>query len=51
MAGRQSGATERALDRIRMGENPHAAARTEGINPSTIYRALKRQRKQQENRR
>lgn len=43
MTARQSAATERALTRVLQGENPHAAARAEGISPSTIYRALKRQ--------
>lgn len=42
MAGRISAATERALQRVRRGENPHFAALAEGIPPSTIYRALKR---------
>jgi len=44
MAGRQSAATERALARIRAGVSPHAAALAEGVEPSTIYRALKRER-------
>lgn len=39
--GRQTApATERALARIRQGANPHAAAKAEGIHPSTVYRAL-----------
>jgi transposase len=33
-------ATQRALDRIRQGANPHAAAKAEGVHPSTVYRAL-----------
>jgi len=45
MTGRkQSTATERALARVEMGEKPYTAALNEGISPSTIYRALARNR-------
>lgn len=47
MTGRQSAATDRALARVQRGENPHAAAKAEGIQPSTIYRALARIKKEQ----
>lgn len=45
MTGRkQSTATERALARVAIGEKPYTAALNEGISPSTIYRALARNR-------
>ena len=42
MSGKISAATERALARVRAGETAYRAAKTEGINLSTIYRALRR---------
>jgi sugar O-acyltransferase (sialic acid O-acetyltransferase NeuD family) len=42
MAGRISGSTERALRRIAAGERPIDAARAEGVDPSTLWRARKR---------
>ena len=42
MTGRQSSATDRALERVRQGETAYAAAKAEGISLSTIYRALAR---------
>ena len=44
MTARQSAATDQALAAVKAGTNPHAAAKAAGISPSTIYRALKRQR-------
>lgn len=45
MAGCNSAGTERAIRRHRIGgERPTEAARAEGINPSTLFRALRRQR-------
>ena len=45
MAGRTSSATERALRRhISGGESVAASARAEGVNPSTLFRAIARQR-------
>jgi transposase-like protein len=38
----------RALTLIQQGVNPHAAAKAEGLHPSTIYRALAQQRKRNE---
>jgi transcriptional regulator of acetoin/glycerol metabolism len=38
----QSKATDEALARIRAGANPYSAAKNSGISPNTIYRALKR---------
>jgi hypothetical protein len=40
VSGRPSAATERALKHVAKGMPPFAAARKEGISPSTIYRAL-----------
>ena len=37
-------ATVRALARVRAGERPTHAARAEGINPSTLFRALAKER-------
>ena len=34
--------TINALDRVAAGETPYAAAKAEGLTPSTIYRALKK---------
>jgi transposase len=48
MAGRPSAATERALKRVAKGESAYSAAKAEGVALSTIYRALKRQKKQKE---
>jgi hypothetical protein len=44
MSGRMSAATERALARVAKGAVPLHAARIEGIDPRTMYRALARQR-------
>jgi hypothetical protein len=44
VSGRPSAATERALKRIAKGEAPFAAAKKEGVAPSTVYRARKRSR-------
>lgn len=44
MAARTSAATERALERVAKGEPIRASAITEGINPSTLFRALARAR-------
>lgn len=43
MAGKPSAATERALARVAAGETPYAAAKSEGIALSTIYRATRKQ--------
>lgn len=40
MSGRPSAATERALKLVAKGMPPYRAAKKEGIDPSTIYRAL-----------
>jgi len=48
MTGRNSSATEKALARIQKGETAYSAAKAEGIALSTIYRALKRERKKVE---
>ena len=45
MSGRQSSATERALCHVGGGMTLYAAAKREGIALSTIYRALKAQRR------
>lgn len=45
MSGRPSAATERALKLVQRGVAPFAAARKEKIAPSTIYRALAKQKK------
>lgn len=42
MAGRISEATQRAMTRVGRGEKPTAAAKVEGIDASTLFRALKR---------
>jgi len=39
-----SDATVRALQRVEAGERPTHAARAEGIDPSTLYRALAKRR-------
>lgn len=39
-----SDATLRALKRVTSGERPTAAAKAEGINPSTLFRALAKKR-------
>jgi len=39
-------ATDRALARVAAGETRYAAAKAEGINLSTIYRAYSRQQKE-----
>lgn len=44
MAGRITAGTERALRRHTSGEAITAAARAEGVDPSTVFRALKRMR-------
>src|SRR5512143_2247963 len=41
---RPSDATVRALQRVAAGERPTHAAAAEGINPSTLFRALAKQR-------
>lgn len=41
-----SDATLRALKRVEAGEKPIAAARSEGIAPSTLFRQLAKQRPQ-----
>ena len=45
MSGRQSSATERALRHVARGMTLYAAAKREHIALSTIYRALKTQRR------
>jgi sugar O-acyltransferase (sialic acid O-acetyltransferase NeuD family) len=42
MAGRMSSQTERALARVRHGESVAAAARIEDVDPSTLWRAIRR---------
>lgn len=42
MAGRMSSQTERALQRVRNGLQVAAAARAEGVDASTLFRAIKR---------
>lgn len=37
---KRSPATQRAIARVRAGERPTYAAQAEGINPSTLFRAL-----------
>lgn len=44
MAGRTSERTERAVKRVRAGYTPTASARAEGIDPSTVFRAIRRLR-------
>lgn len=44
MAGRITAGTERALRRHTSGEAITSAARAEGVDPSTVFRALKRMR-------
>ena len=40
----RSDATVRAIARVRAGERPTHAAQAEGINPSTLFRALAKER-------
>ena len=47
MAGRISAATERAIKRVSAGQTAASSARAEGIDPSTIFRALSRRRSHQ----
>jgi transposase len=47
MSRTTSPATQRALEAVRRGTSAHAAALAEGISPSTIYRALAKQRKKE----
>ena len=42
----RSDATVRAIARVRAGEKPSHAAQAEGINPSTLFRALAKERPQ-----
>jgi transposase len=51
MSGKPSAATERALALILKGWTAYAAAKKEGIALSTIYRALKRERNANQERR
>jgi sugar O-acyltransferase (sialic acid O-acetyltransferase NeuD family) len=44
MAGRISERTERAIRRVKDGQTPTAAARAEDIDPSTLFRAMRRRR-------
>jgi transposase len=46
MSGRPSAATERALKLVQKGVAPYRAAKREKVSPSTIYRALAKQKKQ-----
>jgi transposase len=46
MSGKPSADTERALKLVSKGMTPYAAAKKVGIALSTIYRALKRAKKQ-----
>lgn len=46
MAGRISERTERAIRRVLDGHTPTASARAEDIDPSTLFRALRRRREQ-----
>lgn len=46
MSGRPSAATEHALKLIAKGMPPYRAAKKAGIDPSTIYRALAKKKKQ-----
>lgn len=43
MGNRISGATERALAMVLAGHTPYAAARANGLNMSTVYRAIRRE--------
>lgn len=45
MSGKPSAATQRALKLIAKGMPPYRAAKKCGLDPSTIYRALAKQRK------
>lgn len=45
MSGKPSAALERALVRIQAGQTAYSAAKDEGLALSTIYRALKRLKK------
>ena len=42
------GKTQQALDLVRQGLTPYAAAKEIGIQPPTVYRALARERKRLE---
>ena len=42
MSGRPSAATERALKLVEKGVAPYRAAKKAGVQPSTVYRALKK---------
>ena len=46
MSGRPSAATERALKLVEKGVPPYRAALKAGVQPSTIYRALAKLKKQ-----
>lgn len=45
MTGRASAETTKALKLVKAGMTPYAAAKKVGIALSTIYRALKREKK------
>lgn len=45
MTGQVSGKTEKALRLVAKGMTPYAAAKKTGIALSTIYRAIKRQKR------
>jgi hypothetical protein len=45
MPGRRSGAMERALAEVAKGVPPYRAALNNGLSPSSIYRALAKERK------
>ena len=45
-SNQRSDATVRAVARVRTGERPTHAAQAEGINPSTLFRALAKERPQ-----
>jgi hypothetical protein len=44
MPGRRSGAMERALEEVKSGVPPYRAALNNGLSPSSIYRALAKER-------
>ncbi len=44
MSGRQSAATDKALELVAQGMTPYRAAKTVGIAFSTCYNAIKRQK-------
>lgn len=44
---RATASTKRAIERVKNGETPYAAAKAEGVSTATVYNALKRLREEE----